>query len=51
MSTHNTCFCGDMKKYLHEYPRLSGAMSVCSLLEKISISPDKTNNGYGDIIL
>ena len=32
MSTHNICFCGEIRKILSEYPRLSVAMLTLVLL-------------------
>ena len=32
MSTHNICFGGDMRKILHGYPILSGAMGSVYLI-------------------
>ena len=28
MSTHNICFCGEIRQKLHVYPILSGAMTL-----------------------
>ena len=33
MSTHNICFCGEIRKILCEYPLLSGAMDMVNVLK------------------
>ena len=35
MSTHNICFCGEIRKILSDYPILSGAMTTFRYITKL----------------
>ena len=49
MSTHNLCFCGEIRKILFVYPFLSGAMSHISPLLAFVVQSDTHPSGDQEV--